>query len=312
MSRKQRQGMVDREHGKVSLVRQCALLRISRGSVYYQPTSTRAEDLELMTLMDRQYLQTPFYGSRKMQAWLRGSGHPIGRNKVRRLMRLMGLEAIYRKPNTSKPTPGHRIYPYLLKGVEINRVNQVWSADITYIPMAKGFLYLVAIIDWHSRYVLAWRLSNTLEVDFCLEALAEALSQGKPESFNTDQGSQFTSEAFTGMLLEQGIRISMDGKGRYLDNIFVERLWRSVKYEEVYLKAYQNGSEARRGLKAYLDFYNRERPHQALGYQIPGQVFEEGRPDRRLPDRAEALSSSEVVSDIPAGDSLNLAPLLYE
>ncbi len=312
MSRKQRQGLIDREHRQVSLVRQCALLRISRGSVYYQPRSTRAEDLELMTLMDRQYLQTPFYGSRKMQAWLQRLGHPIGRNKVRRLMRLMGLEAIYRKPNTSKPEPGHRIYPYLLKGVEINRVNQVWSADVTYLPMAKGFLYLVAIMDWHSRYVLAWRLSNTLEVDFCLEALAEALSQGKPEIFNTDQGSQFTSEAFTSMLREQGIQVSMDGKGRYLDNIFVERLWRSVKYEEVYLKAYQSGSEARRGIEAYLEFYNRERPHQALGYQTPGQVFNEGRPNRYLPDRALALSSSEVVSDIPAGDSLNLAPLLYE
>ncbi len=312
MSRKRRQGLVDREHRQVSLVRQCALLRISRGTVYYQPRSTRTRDLELMTLMDRQYLQTPFYGSRKMQAWLQGLGHPVGRNKVRRLMRLMGLEAIYRKPNTSRPAPGHRIYPYLLKGVEINRVNQVWSADITYLPMAKGFLYLVAIMDWHSRYVLAWRLSNTLEVDFCLEALAEALRQGKPEIFNTDQGSQFTSEAFTGMLLEQGIPISMDGKGRYLDNIFVERLWRSVKYEEVYLKAYQNGTEARKGIDAYLAFYNRERPHQALGYQTPGQVFEEGRPNRCLPNRALDLSSSEVVSDIPAGDSLNLAPLLYE
>jgi len=224
----------------------------------------------------------------------------------------MGLEAIYRKPNTSKPTPGHRIYPYLLKGVEITRVNQVWSADITYIPMAKGFLYLVAIMDWHSRCVLAWKLSNTLEVDFCLEALAEALGQGQPEIFNTDQGSQFTSEAFTSMLLERGIQVSMDGKGRYLDNIFVERLWRSVKYEEVYLKAYENGTEARKGIDAYLDFYNRERPHQALGYQTPGQVFEEGRPSRCLPDRAEALSSSKVASDIPAGDSLNLAPLLYE
>ncbi len=312
MSCKQRQGLVDRDHRQVSLVRQCALLRISRGSVYYQPRSTRAEDLELMTLMDRQYLQTPFYGSRKMRAWLQGLGHPVGRNKVRRLMRLMGLEAIYRKPNTSKPTPGHRIYPYLLKGVEITRVNQVWSADITYIPMAKGFLYLVAIMDWHSRCVLAWKLSNTLEVDFCLEALAEALGQGQPEIFNTDQGSQFTSEAFTSMLLERGIQVSMDGKGRYLDNIFVERLWRSVKYEEVYLKAYENGTEARKGIDAYLDFYNRERPHQALGYRTPGQVFEEGRPSRWLPDRAEALSSSKVASDIPAGDSLNLAPLLYE
>ncbi len=213
MSRKQRQGLIDREHGKVSLVRQCALLRICRGSVCYQPTSTRTEDLELMALMDRQYLKAPFYGSRRMKVWLCGQGHPVGRGKVRRLMRAMGLEAIYRRPNTSKPAPGHRIYPYLLKGLEVNRVNQVWSADITYIPMAKGFLYLIAIMDWHSRYVLAWRVSNTMDVDFCVQALEEALSQGRPEIFNTDQGSQFTSETFTGVLLEQGIQISMDGKG---------------------------------------------------------------------------------------------------
>ena len=190
-----------------------------------------------MALMNRQYLKTPFYGSRRMKAWLRGQGHPVGRKKVRRLMGLMGLEAIYRRPNTSKPTPEHRVYPYLLKGVKINRVNQVWTADITYIPMARGFLYLVAVMDWYSRYVLAWRLSNTPEVDFCVEALEEALSKGKPEIFNTDQGSQFTSEAYTGILLEQGIQVSMDGKGRYTDNIFMERLWRSIKYEEVYLKA---------------------------------------------------------------------------
>ncbi len=312
MSRKQRQGMIDREHRKLSLVRQCTLLRVSRGSVYYQPTSTRTEDLELMALMDRQYLQTPFYGSRKMQAWLQGLGHPVGRNKVRRLMRLMGLEAIYRRPNTSKPAPGHRIYPYLLKGVEINRVNQVWSADITYIPMARGFLYLVAIMDWHSRYVLAWRLSNTMDVDFCVEALAEALSKGKPETFNTDQGSQFTSEAFTGVLREQGIQISMDGKGRYLDNIFVERLWRSVKYEEVYLKAYQNGTEARNGIDAYLDFYNRERPHQALGYRTPGQVFDEEQSRRCLQNQEVALRSGIETLPQVAEDSLNLVSLLFE
>ena len=233
MSRKQRQGMIDREHRKVPLARQCTLLDISRAWLYYQPTTPSAEDLELMALMDRQYLKTPFYGSRKMQAWLQGLGHAAGRNKVRRLMRLMGLEAIYRRPNTSKPAPGRRIYPYLLKGVEINRVNQVWSSDITYIPMAQGFLYLVAIMDWHSRCVVAWRLSNTLDADFCVEALEEALGQGRPETFNTDQGSQFTGDGFTGLLEQHGVRISMDGKGRYSDNIFVERLWRTVKYEEV-------------------------------------------------------------------------------
>ena len=226
-----------------------------------------------MAGMDRQYLKTPFYGSRRMTAWLRTQGHQVNRKRVRRLMRAMGLEAIYRKPNTSKPAPEHRICPYLLKGVAVDRVNQVWAADITYLPLSRGFLYLVAIMDWHSRYVLAWRLSNTLEVGFCIAALKEALSKGQPEIFNTDQGSQFTSEAFCGLLLERGIKVSMDGKGRYLDNIFVERLWRSVKYEEVYLKAYRNGSEARRGINAYLDLYNRERPHQSLGYRTPAQVF---------------------------------------
>ena len=312
MSRKQRQGMIDRERRKVSLARQCTLLEISRAWLYYQPTTPSAEDLELMALMDRQYLKTPFYGSRKMQAWLQGLGHPAGRNKVRRLMRLMGLEAIYRRPNTSKPAPGHRIYPYLLKGVEINRVNQVWSADITYIPMAQGFLYLVAIMDWHSRRVLSWKLSNTMDVDFCVQALDQALSQGKPEIFNTDQGSQFTSEVFTGLLLGQGIQISMDGKGRYLDNIFVERLWRSLKYEEVYLKAYQNGTEARNGIGAYMDFYNRERPHQALGYRTPGQVFDEEQPRKCLLNHQMVLLSGIETLPQVAEDSLNLASLLFE
>jgi len=309
MSRKQRQGMIDRNHRELSLVRQCSLVRISRSSVYYQPTPTRAEDLELMSLLDRQYLKTPFYGSRKMKAWLQGQAHPVGRNKVRRLMRLMGLEAIYRRPNTSKPMPGHRIYPYLLKGMEIKRVNQVWAADITYIPMARGFMYLVAVMDWHSRYVLAWRLANTMDIDFCVQALEEALSKGRPEIFNTDQGSQFTSDAFTGMLGEHGVQVSMDGKGRYLDNIFVERLWRSVKYEEVYLKAYQNGAEARNGIGAYLDFYNRERPHQALGYRTPGELFVEEPTVRCVPQPSIGLSSGLVIHH-PAGDSLNLAPLL--
>ena len=312
MSRKQRQGMIDREHRQLSLVRQCTLLRISRGSLYYRPTSTRAEDLELMNLMDHQYLQTPYYGSRRMQVWLQRLGHQIGRNKVRRLMRLMGLAAIYRRPNTSKSAPDHRTYPYLLKGVTINRVNQVWSADITYIPMARGFLYLAAIMDWHSRYVLAWRLSNTIDVDFCVEALQEALSKDRPEVFNTDQGSQFTSDAFTSVLLEQGIQISRDGKGRYLDNIFVERLWRSVKYEEVYLKAYQNGTEARKGIDAYLDFYNRERPHQALGYRTPGQAFDEGRQWSSLQEQRVAVPSGIETLPQVAEDSLNLTSLLFE
>ena len=310
MSRRRRLAMVNRGHPGLSVVKQCRLLQLSRSSVYYRPKPSKPADLELMAGMDRQYLKTPYYGSRRMTAWLRTQGYLVNRKRVQRLMRAMGLEAIYRKPNTSKPASEHRIYPYLLKGVTVDRVNQVWAADITYLPMSQGFLYLVAIMDWHSRYVLAWKLSNTLEADFCIDALKEALSKGQPEIFNTDQGSQFTSEAFSGLLLERGIKVSMDGKGRYLDNIFVERLWRSVKYEEVYLKAYRNGSEARIGIDAYLELYNRERPHQSLGYRTPAQVFASGRLLRCLPDQASALSSREVATDFTAGVSLNLAPLL--
>jgi putative transposase len=260
-----------------------------------------------MALMDRQYLKTPFYGSRKMKAWLLGEGYLVSRDKVRRLMRLMGLEAIYRRPNTSKPAPGHRVYPYLLKGVEVNRVDQVWAADITYIPMAQGFLYLVAIMDWHSRHVVAWKLSNTMDTGFCVAALEEALSRGRPEIFNTDQGAQFTSEAFTGLLLEQGIRVSMDGKGRYLDNIFVERLWRSIKYEEVYLKAYQSVAEARAGINAYLEFYNRQRPHQALGYRTPAEMYQNGQEEKKAAAQKAGLPSEVMIPSARAGDSLNLA-----
>ena len=277
MSRVRRLKMVDREHPNLSVVRQCSLLGISRSSVYTRPRDVDAYELELMSLIDRQYLVRPFYGSRRMAIWLRTQGHHVNRKRLQRLMRLMGIEAVYRRPNTSKPSPQHKVYPYLLRGLEINRVNQVWASDITYIPMARGFVYLVVIMDWYSRYVLSWRLSNTLDAEFCVDALEEALSKGRPEIFNTDQGSQFTSDAFTGMLQEHDIQISMDGKGRYLDNIFVERLWRSVKYEEVYLKAYENVGEAKAGIGAYLDFYNDERPHQSLGYQTPYQVFEAGK-----------------------------------
>ena len=226
-----------------------------------------------MKLIDHQYLATPFYGARKIAAWLKSQGQRVNRKRVRRLMRIMGLNAIYRHPRTSVPTPGHKIYPYLLSGLKITQPNQVWAADITYIPMARGFLYLVAIIDWYSRYVLSWRLSNTLDADFCIEVLEEALTKGKPDILNTDQGSQFTSEAFTGLLKQHGVRISMDGKGSYNDNLFIERLWRSVKYEEVYLKAYQDGRDARAGLGDYFRFYNTDRPHQALGYRTPAEVF---------------------------------------
>jgi len=276
MSRARRRQMIDREHPNLSVVRQCSLLGISRSSVYSRPRETDEYELELMSLIDRQYLTTPFYGSRRMTVWLRTQGHRVNRKRVQRLMRLMGIEAVYRRPNTSKPSRQHKVYPYLLRGIEISKVNQVWASDITYIPMARGFMYLVIIMDWYSRYVISWRLSNTLDADFCVDALEEALSKGRPQIFNTDQGSQFTSDEFTGMLLGHDIQISMDGKGRYMDNIFVERLWRSVKYEEVYLKAYESVGEARTELGTYLDFYNDERPHQSLGYQTPRYVFEAG------------------------------------
>ena len=273
MSVERRREVVDRRHPSLSMVRQCNLLDISRSGLYYQPKGISEEDLTLMKLIDRQYLATPFYGARKIAAWLKSQNYGVNRKRVQRLMRIMGLKAIYRRPRTSKPAPGHKIYPYLLSGLKITRPNQVWAADITYIPMARGFLYLVAIIDWYSRYVLSWRLSNTLDADFCVEALEDALRKGKPDIFNTDQGSQFTSEAFTGILKEHGIRISMDGKGSYNDNLFIERLWRSVKYEEVYLKAYQDGREARIGLGNYFRFYNTERPHQSHGYRTPAEVY---------------------------------------
>ncbi len=273
MSKERRRALVVRRHPKLSVVRQCGLLGISRSGLYYRPQGPSPEDLALMTVIDQRYLDTPFYGSRRMAARLNKEGHCVNRKRVRRLMRLMGLSAIYRRPRTSTPATGHSVYPYLLRGMQVTRPNQVWATDITYIPMARGFLYLVAVIDWYSRYVLSWRLSNTLDTAFCREALEDALRQDTPEVFNTDQGAQFTSEAFTGLLKEHGVRISMDGKGRCMDNIFVERLWRSVKYEEVYLKGYEDGKAARVGIGNYLRFYNNERPHQALGYRTPAEVF---------------------------------------
>ena len=260
-----------------------------------------------MKLIDRQYLVTPFYGARKIAAWLKSQSYQVNRKHIRRLMQLMGLKAIYRHPRTSKPAPGHKIYPYLLGDLRITRPNQVWAADITYIPMAHGFLYLVAIIDWYSRYVLSWRLSNTLDADFCIEALEEALTKGKPDIFNTDQGSQFTSEAFTGLLQQHGVRISMDGKGSYNDNLFIERLWRSVKYEEVYLKAYQDGREARIGLGNYFRFYNTERPHQALGYRTPAEVYSVIQVEPTNGGMVESLTSDPLRI---VGPNLNIAPIL--
>ena len=265
--------MVERP-GLLSLRRQCVLLGLSRAALYYRPVEVSAYQLELMALIDRQYLRAPFYGARRLAAWLGTQGHTVNRKRVKRLMQLMGLAAIYQRRRTSQPAPEHRIYPYLLRGLVIKRINQVWAADICYIPMARGFLYLVAVMDWVSRYVLAWRLSNLLDTSFCVAALEEALSKGRPEIFNTDQGSQFTEENFTSALHTHEVAISMDGRGRFSDNIFVERLWRSLKYEEVYLRAYESVAEARQGIASYFEFYNNERLHQALGYRTPRQVFE--------------------------------------
>ena len=299
--------MVDRQHPSLSVVRQCRLLDIIRSSVYYRSSEATQEDLDYMKLMDHQYLATPFYGSRQFSVWLRKQGYCVNRKRVRRLMRIMGLKAIYRHPRTSKATPGHRIHPCLLEGMEITRPNQVWAADITYIPMARGFLYLVTIMDWYSRYVISWRLSNTLDADFCIEALEEALRGGRPDIFNTDQGSQFTSEAFTELLKQHGVRISMDGKGRYKDNIFVERLWRTVKYEEVYLEAYQNGRDARNGIREYFRFYNNQRPHQALGYRTPAEAFA----SRPMEATSEGVVESLTLDTLrTAGPDLNKAPVL--
>jgi putative transposase len=259
----------------LSVARQCELLGLARSSYYYQPLGESAENLELLRRLDEQYTRTPFYGVRRMTAVLRQGGDAINPKRVRRLLRTLGLSALAPQPGTSRAAPGHRVYPYRLRGVPIERVNQVWSTDITYIRLNRGFVYLVAVLDWYSRYVLSWALSNTLEVGFCLAALDAALAHGQPEIFNTDQGAQFTSPAFTGRLAAVGVTISMDGRGRALDNVFVERLWRSVKYEEVYLHEYEDMGEAQRGLGRYFPFYNEERPHQALGYQTPAAVYEQ-------------------------------------
>lgn len=255
--------------------RQCEILGINRSSLYYERVRPDSEELDLMRRIDELHLEFPFYGSRRISQELRSQGLLANRKRIQRLMRIMGIEAIAPKPNTSRREPEHAVYPYLLRGLSICRPNQVWAADITYIPLAHGFAYLVAVMDWNSRRVLAWRLSNTLDTSFCLEALQEALSRfGVPEIFNTDQGSQFTAEAFTSVLLARGVKISMDGKGRCIDNVFVERLWRSLKYEEVYLNDYDDPIEARAGIGPYFDFYNTRRRHQALGYQTPASFYD--------------------------------------
>jgi putative transposase len=265
--------MIDRSH-ELALTRQAALLRLSRSSLYYEPQPVSEAELTIMRRIDALHLDYPFAGSRMLRDLLRGAGIDIGRQMVRTMMQRMCLEALYRRPNTSKPCPGHKIYPYLLRGLAIERPNQVWAMDITYIPMARGFVYLAAVVDWFSRRVLAWRVSITMEVEFCLEAVEEALARhGKPEIFNTDQGSQFTSTAFTGLLLENKIAISMDGRGAWRDNVFVERLWRSVKYEEVYLRAYDTVTEARASIGRYLDFFNTKRPHSSLAARTPDHAY---------------------------------------
>ena len=271
--RSERMSWIDRATQDLSITEQLMLASIPKASYYYDPIPESAENLQYLELIDREYTKRPFYGSRRMTIMLQSHGYHINRKRVGRLMRLMGLQALYPKKNLSKASRFHKKYPYLLNGVAITAANQVWSTDITYIPIRGGFLYLVAIIDWHTRFVLAWKMSNTLDTTFCLEALEEAFAYGTPEIFNTDQGVQFTSTEFTEVLLAKGIKISMDGKGRALDNVFVERLWRSLKYEEVYIKRYETGLEAVQGITAYFQFYNQERPHQSLDYRTPQTVY---------------------------------------
>jgi putative transposase len=269
--------MVEPAYKGLSVRRQCELLGLSRSGYYYQPRPVDEETLKIMDLIDRQFLETPILGKRRMKEYLETQGHSVGIRRVARLMRLMGLKAIYPRPKTSKAHPEHKIYPYLLRDLEIDRPNQVWSADITYIPMPKGFMYLAAIMDLYSRKVLTWSLSNTMDTNFCVAALEKALYlYGAPEIFNTDQGSQFTSEKFTSVLKEHGVKISMDGKGRFKDNIFIERLWRSVKYECVYIKEFKEVTELRESLKRWFLWYNGARLHQALGYRTPDKVYWEG------------------------------------
>lgn len=276
LSMSAKRAMIEPRHAKLSIQRQCALLDLPRSS-YYRTAAVKETDfnLELMRLIDEEYTRHPFYGTRKIRDILRRQGYPVNRKRVQRLMRQMGLESVAPKPNTSKPAPEHTIYPYLLRGLAIERNDQVWSTDITYIRLRGGFVYLTAVMDWHSRYVLSWEISVTLDDSFCVNALERAIRlHGKPEIFNTDQGSQFTGKRFTGVLKDHGIRISMDGKGRATDNIFIERLWRSVKYEDIYLKEYDSVDDLVQGLKRYFQFYNHERPHQSLKSQTPAEIYQ--------------------------------------
>lgn len=265
--------LIDPNCQELSVTNQCKLLDIHRSGYYYEPRPETLENLHIMRMIDEQYLKTPFYGARRMHATIRAKGYQVNIKRIRRLMRLMDIEAIYPKPKTSQANKAHKIYPYLLRGLEINRKDQVWSSDITYIPMASGFMYLVAIIDWFTRYVLAWQISNSLETSFCLQALDQALQTGKPDIFNTDQGAQFTSSTFTSNIISSDIKMSMDGRRRALDNVFIERLWRSLKYEYVYICAPPNGKELWHGIKEYFEFYNYERIHQSLGYRTLASLY---------------------------------------
>jgi putative transposase len=301
MSAPERRAKIERPSVDVSVRRQCELLNLARSGVYRPKPAPDADDLALMRRIDELHLELPFYGSRRMMFELNKEGRGVNRKRVQRLMRVMGIEALVPRPGTSKPAPGHKIYPYLLRDLKISEPNHVWAADITYIPMARGFLYLVAVIDWASRAVLAWRLSNTIDRCFCIAALEEALARyGKPRIFNTDQGSQFTSAAFTGALEKAGVAISMDGRGRFMDNIFIERLWRSIKYEEVHPKAYADGREARAGIGAWMAFYNHRRPHQAMSNQMPMEVWRAG---------IEAIEAAANAVDMPLRlDNANALP----
>ena len=293
MSAPDRRALVDRGHVELSIRRQCELLGVARSGIYRAPPTNDDDDPALMRRIDELFTAWPFLGSRRLTAMLRAEGHGVNRKRVQRLMRRMGIAALGPRPRTTKPAPGHKIFPYLLRGLAVERPNQVWCADITYIPIGRGFLYLVAIMDWASRAVLSWRLSNTMDVSFCLDALAEAFWRfGRPKIFNTDQGSQFTSVAFTGALMAAGVRISMDGRGRWMDNVFIERLWRSLKHEDVYLKGYADGHEAARGIAEWVAFYNERRPHQALADRAPMALWREavaGAEDVDMMDNASAL-----------------------
>jgi putative transposase len=271
-----RRDLVDPNDAHLSICRQCELLGLNRSTYYLPPATVSEGDLRLMRRIDEQYLKAPFFGSRRMAVTLSGPGEPVNRKRIQRLMRVMGIEALHPKPRTTTPAEGAKAYPYLLRDRVLTRADEVWSSDITYVPMRRGFMYLTAVIDWYSRYVLSWRLSNTLDVGFCLEALDEALSRGRPEIFNTDQGSQFTSREYTGRLEGAGVAVSRDGRGRALDNVFVERLWRSVKYEDIYIKDYERISDLESGLTAYFRFYDEDRPHQSLDYRTPGEVYRAG------------------------------------